>query len=825
MLRRRLFLLCLLTLMMLNSFVWFTPQANAITVNDVVVKITPPYGNVEHVQTDSEGNIYYGNELGNIYKSTDSGSTWTLWFDKENASENYVRAIFQADNGDFFVYALGTGNPIWKYNGTWTQSFTNVGSAIWHYDQMSNGTILMNPYGNTHNDVLYATDDYGENWRMINLSQVVSGWTDPWHIHSVRVNEYNNDDVWVAIGDDGDEIQLVKYNASGWFLMAKGLQRYWKCDFAFDENYVYFMSDTTYDKITRMPHNGNVTTDQQDVLRSDEWTVGTHFGKWIQNVDGILVALTRHGTIWASWDGEHWVNLQTENANYEPEVVAWYRSKDGAIVVGDRGQNKIIKLYIDEQVLKHLFFKDSVTINGNSVTINHVFKSGSDMAVDLSTYGLSSAQITLQGVSQTSWASNGTFETGDLGGWYERWGTISVTSEDAYEGTYCLNFTPGVKGSIWLNVLPPEFYNSSAGGSGIGFPYATGRVYVVSLWAKSNVSDTDAFAIVMRIKNGTDPDSIHRAWHLNPTDTKWRFYTETFVLPYGYDRVCFYLTNDYANGRELLIDNFQIECYEAQVYDGTGLSRQFLGGWVSSHYNSKTTENPSVTIAGTVKSHSGVLANGTNSTTTSITLPSGILDVTTSVTNSSYVRVIIEGTKDYSITNAIIRNRISSGLYNATYYATPSVTATTNLIIMAEKTSTITSASLTSNQLTFTVSAQSGATSTTQIYTGSKGEPTSVSGASSWSYNSATKILTLTAQHNSPVTITIDWTPQSGGTIPDDDEPFDLDLPDVPSLTIREIYRHIGFLIGILILAGLILYIQNPKKIRRFFRGLLLAKM
>jgi len=187
---------------MLNSFAWLTPQANAITVNDVVVKITPPYGNVEHVQTDSEGNIYYGNELGNIYKSTDSGSTWTLWFDKENASGNYVRAIFQADNGDFFVYAQGTGNPIWKYNGTWTQSYTGIKNNIWHYDQMSNGTILMNPYGNTHNDVLYVTDDYGENWRMINLSQVVSGWSDPWHIHSVRVNEYNNDDVCVAIGDD-----------------------------------------------------------------------------------------------------------------------------------------------------------------------------------------------------------------------------------------------------------------------------------------------------------------------------------------------------------------------------------------------------------------------------------------------------------------------------------------------------------------------------------------------------------------------------------------------------------------------------------------------
>jgi hypothetical protein len=47
---------------------------------------------------------------------------------------------------------------------------------------------------------------------------------------------------------------------------------------------------------------------------------------------------------------------------------------------------------------------------------------------------------------------------------------------------------------------------------------------------------------------------------------------------------------------------------------------------------------------------------------------------------------------------------------------------------------------------------------TIKVYTGTKGKPNTVKGASSWSYNATTKILTVTVKYSSPVTITIDWT-------------------------------------------------------------------
>ena len=62
------------------------------------------------------------------------------------------------------------------------------------------------------------------------------------------------------------------------------------------------------------------------------------------------------------------------------------------------------------------------------------------------------------------------------------------------------------------------------------------------------------------------------------------------------------------------------------------------------------------------------------------------------------------------------------------------------------------------NTFTFTVGDDSSTgTSKTTVHCGSKGEPTAVSGASSWSYNSNTKICTITVTHSSSQTVTLDW--------------------------------------------------------------------
>lgn len=67
----------------------------------------------------------------------------------------------------------------------------------------------------------------------------------------------------------------------------------------------------------------------------------------------------------------------------------------------------------------------------------------------------------------------------------------------------------------------------------------------------------------------------------------------------------------------------------------------------------------------------------------------------------------------------------------------------------------MTSSSYGKNKLSITVFAPSGETSTTKVYCGSKGEPTSVSGASSWSYDNETKTATINVLHNGSIEVTV----------------------------------------------------------------------
>ena len=67
----------------------------------------------------------------------------------------------------------------------------------------------------------------------------------------------------------------------------------------------------------------------------------------------------------------------------------------------------------------------------------------------------------------------------------------------------------------------------------------------------------------------------------------------------------------------------------------------------------------------------------------------------------------------------------------------------------------ITSASYASDKLTLAIDALGA--STTKVYCGDKGNVTGVSGATNWTYDGTTKILTIIAIHSGPATITVDW--------------------------------------------------------------------
>lgn len=62
-----------------------------------------------------------------------------------------------------------------------------------------------------------------------------------------------------------------------------------------------------------------------------------------------------------------------------------------------------------------------------------------------------------------------------------------------------------------------------------------------------------------------------------------------------------------------------------------------------------------------------------------------------------------------------------------------------------------------SDKLTLSISAPSGTVSTTKVYVGDKGEPKNISGATTMSYNSETKIVTIDVLHSGPQEIILHW--------------------------------------------------------------------
>jgi hypothetical protein len=70
-----------------------------------------------------------------------------------------------------------------------------------------------------------------------------------------------------------------------------------------------------------------------------------------------------------------------------------------------------------------------------------------------------------------------------------------------------------------------------------------------------------------------------------------------------------------------------------------------------------------------------------------------------------------------------------------------------------------------SNTLGFTLIATSG-TSITKIYVGNRGEPTDVTGETTWSYDSGTHITTITRTHASSHAIVVSWSGAPGDTTP-----------------------------------------------------------
>ena len=104
-------------------------------------------------------------------------------------------------------------------------------------------------------------------------------------------------------------------------------------------------------------------------------------------------------------------------------------------------------------------------------------------------------------------------------------------------------------------------------------------------------------------------------------------------------------------------------------------------------------------------------------------------------------------------------NKNHGTIHGATWATgiTPDWFSVDQFYIQPDYNTTLTSPTYSNSKLTCTVSASSGITSATKVYVGDKGAPISVTGATSYSYNAVTNILTITVLHSSDAAIEVNW--------------------------------------------------------------------
>jgi len=111
-------------------------------------------------------NLIYGIDNGRIYKSTNSGSTWTEIYPRGSTSGYWVEGNLSDDGTKIFVAAETQG--VYYYNGSsWsTKKPGGVGAGVWRGAFInSDGTKLLASIASTStNGHVWRSTDSGANW-------------------------------------------------------------------------------------------------------------------------------------------------------------------------------------------------------------------------------------------------------------------------------------------------------------------------------------------------------------------------------------------------------------------------------------------------------------------------------------------------------------------------------------------------------------------------------------------------------------------------------------------------------------------------------------
>ena len=749
----------------------FLPQVNAtLTADSWVTEITGLPFTPDLVETDLDGNIYCRDNGNDLYKSMDQGATWTKVLDGAGAGL-FVYLLHCDSRGYIYSQHLDSDHFDVYRSTDDGESFHQVVEHVgrwWHMSEDSKGNLFVAQY--TGNVYLWNSTDSGATWNvMLDLNDCQP---EIDHFHCTGVDP-TNDYVYAATGDIDDRIMV--YNGTSWSNLTTSEESgnvAQPTDIWSDGSYMYFAPDGQTE-LWRIPCGG--TWSQRELVLNLRWAPQLAGNQAMEGVqiegEDIMLMGTEEGQLWGSWDGERWVKLYYTGARTDS---IFKISNRAPIYFTERRNGRLYRLNIQKEDLIHLYYEEYLSqrgglTNAETYVVEQPIWNGTNY-VDLTNVALTDVQASIIGLNRSNWQTNAGFETGDKTGWNEETAPLGVIRSDSpANGTYyyAKNHTTS---HGYLRTRSNIFVDASEA-----------DVTLFSYYVKANASLEDAFYVIFSTADGV------RYYYQFDVTTSWVKQTHHYV---------FSDTDLYGKWLILFTQNKPLEtCFDSfmYIYVERGIHRGVLGedsiAYIDKgstrpfNENNQTTTNPTLNINNQTVSHSGSLANGTESSATSLTgILTGAVEVSANIQGSGQAILKLNGTRVLYEDSIILKGRKDYVYYGRCYGTFCPTINTGDLVAVTNLASNITSLSYASNRLALIIDSPTGTTSTTKVCCGMRGEPIAIyttNGTQTWSYNTSTTILTMNNNHTSLTCMSVYW--KFPGDIDNDG---DVDVYDLYTLAV-----------------------------------------
>ena len=691
---------------------------------------------------DHVGDSYFVSG-GNRIVSINGGVSWQVQGGAGGIHHWIYNSLIQLPNGTL-VKAKWAGHELWASNDAgltwnlwWNTTTYMIGIGRTHDPDGHSGGLDYNPY---QNRIYYSTDStYGIHERDVWYATYNPTKITEWNLatdNATGVAGYSAANQYISTpsreilsSDDGDhyDIKAIDNGMTSYYTLPvdRVLGAYLEYHYAGGEYSIIYKDGVTYlgMRSAAYAYHGS-------------WQDSIHpYGFWVSIDDGLTWT-----PIYKKW---------MSNAVGESYQLYWLYEGDYHLFMGDPADNKLYMMpYLTVDEVKVLKNKYDATVLGSNFTFETVLVNGINSYIPLGKASLTQANVTLIGESHPNYNNNSGWEDG-TGYW-----TVDAPAQNnsaglAYEGSYV--------GQWHYDGAPAYFWTWTP-----TFTVNEGEIWTFSIYVKKfSMSLGGTFFMWMEMGNASYNVRSQLANDTMPITTGWTRYTLSIIAPVWADTLTVKLgTTDIGNQQYIWLDGAMLEKVTPYSRAEKKYDARLPATYTRYAYN---TSNPSITFGSQTVSYSGSLAQGASSTTTSISLSpsSGAVPITNvQVSGSGKVKVRVTGTLSWQISgNAVITNTLASGIHVGRRWNNTFTIATTipDVIALIDWQSQLSSSSYVNDILSLTITASSGVTTTTKIYVGSKGVPKSVSGASSWSYETSTKILTITKLHSSPADIEVSW--------------------------------------------------------------------